>query len=309
MTFTQIAKAPGFFRIERILFANNFSDSSAMALVYAAALARHFHAEILAEHVIPADEYADIAPEQLEGALAAMKQKATEQIRTLLSEARFSDISFRISIDHGEVCEAVVDSARRNGVDLIAAGSHGRHGVQKLISVPVDEEIAGIASCPVLLVGPHVTVAPEAESHILHILHATNLQPESRPALEYAYGLAQAYGADLRLMHVTDDALREPLATRISAEAFCRLRLLESELPEPAQELATHFVVDFGDREALIVEAAQRQEAQLIVMGVRAMAHPELASHLPGPLSYNVASHAPCPVLAVRNSVEANRKQ
>jgi nucleotide-binding universal stress UspA family protein len=43
-------------RLQRILFATDFSPTSAMALPYAAAIARRFRASIYVAHVIPAEE-------------------------------------------------------------------------------------------------------------------------------------------------------------------------------------------------------------------------------------------------------------
>lgn len=295
---------PASIRLRRILLANHFSDSSDAALVYAAALAQRFGAEILAEHVIPPEEYERIAPGDLEETLARMKESATVHSREVLARARLGNVPLSLRMENGDIPAAIAESARRNHVDMIATGSHGRHGIQKLLSAAVDEEIAIEAQCPVLLIGPEVVVAPDTEAHIRRILCATNLEPRSRPALEYAYGLAQACGAALWLMHTVDNAWREPLSTRMTSEAFCRMRLLESALPARAEGVDLRFIVEFGIHESLILDAARRHDAQLLVVGLRRMTHPGLASHLPGPLAYNIASHAPCPVLAVRDTAD-----
>jgi nucleotide-binding universal stress UspA family protein len=287
--------------MRKILFASNFSETSAMALPYAAAFARRFHAEIWVEHVIPREEYAHIAAEQLGATLRAMKQTARERIEHLLADARFSDIAFRIVLDHGDAMRAIASLVQAEAIDLIVAGSGGRHGLQKLFAPPVDEEIARAAACPVLLVGPEVAVQPEAEVRVHRILYPTELRPSSRSAMEFACALARIYEAELYILHVAENIWREPLSTRMTPEAFCRMRLLESGLPESALGVEPHFLVDFGPAENLILETAQKHAAQLIVIGVPGAAHPELISHFPGPLAYDVASHSRCPVLAVRS--------
>ncbi len=173
-------------RMRKILFASNFSDTSAMALPYAAAFARRFRAEVCVAHVIPSEEYAHIAPQQLGATLRAMKQAARERIEHLLAESRFSDIVFRVVPDHGGVMTAIASLVNTEAIDLIVAGSRGRHGLQKLIAPPVDEEIARAAACPVLLVGPEVAVEPEAEVRVHRILHPSDLHPSSRAAMEFA---------------------------------------------------------------------------------------------------------------------------
>jgi nucleotide-binding universal stress UspA family protein len=292
-------------RMRKILFASNFSETSAMALPYAAAFARRFHAEIWVEHVIPTEEYAHIAPEQLGATLQAMKQTARERIEHLLADSRFSDIAFRIVLDHGDAMRAIALLVQAEGIDLIVAGSHGRHGLQKLFAPPVDEEIARAAACPVLLVGPKVAVEAEAEARVHRILHPTELRDSSRPAMEFACALARVYEAELYVLHVAEDIWREPLSTRMTPDAFCRMRLLESGLPESTLGVEPQFLVDFGPAESLILEAAEKHDVQLVVIGVPGAAHPELISHFPGPLAYDIASHSRCPVLAVRNKEAA----
>lgn len=295
-------------RLKRILFATNFTGTSGMALPYAAAWARRFNAEIVATHVIPEDAYAHLVPEKREAECNAMKQAARVRIEGLLTASRFRDISFRVLVDHGDVIRVLASQVRAEQIDLIVAGSEGRHGLQKLWSPPVEEEIAVAADCPVLLVGPEVGIDPEEEVQVERILHPTELKAQSRRALEYAYALAETYGARLCLMHVAEDVWKEPLSTRMTAEAFCRMRLLESELPKPADGSGPEFLVEFGSPERLILEAAQRQATQLIVIGVPQAAHPVIQSRLPGPLAYDVATHALCPVLAVRDGAGKGRR-
>jgi nucleotide-binding universal stress UspA family protein len=293
-------------RLKRILFASNFTETSAMALPYAAAFARRFGAEICAMHVIAPEEVEHIEPAQLDATLRQMKADAEKRIRGLLSAAQFDEIPYRILLAHGDVREAIAAQVRENQIDMIVAGSHGRHGVRKLLSPSIDEAIARGVACPVLLVGPEVTVPPEAEVRIARILLATDFQSKSKPVMDYAYSLAAAYKAEIYVLHVADDVWREPLSTRMTAEAFCRMRLLEKGLPEHAHGIEPKFLVEFGSPESLILETAQKIGAQLIVAGLPATAHAGLSSHLPGPMAYDVASHAVCPVLAIGNAADAS---
>lgn len=289
-------------RMERILFAGDFTESSEMALPYAAAFARHFGARILALHVVTPEEYAHIPAGQRGIMLKALKIAAAERLESVLRSAHLEASAIRVQVEHGEVPATVVLVAAAERADLIVAGSHGRHGIQKLLTPAVEEEIASAALCPVLLVGPEVSVPPESEAHIQRMVYATNLEAKSKPELEYTYALARTCSARLLLLHVTEDVSCEPLSTRMSAEAFCRMRMLESGLPEHAPGVEVEFQVEFGEREQLILEVAQGWGAHLIVIGIPAAEHPELKSHLPGPLAYDVASHAACPVLAVRSA-------
>jgi nucleotide-binding universal stress UspA family protein len=286
-------------RLERILFATDFSPTAAMALPYAAAIARRFHATIYVVHVIPIEEYAHIAPEQLDRTLREMKQAAEHRTTALLASSHFKDIPFQVILAHGDpmtVTSALVDE---HSIELIVAGSHGRHGLHKLLAPSMDEAIARAAACPALLIGPEAAIEPETEVHLERILFATDFSPHSRRAMDYAYALAKAHGAHLYVLHVAEDVWNEPLSTRMSADAFCRMRLLENDLPQNPGGIEAEFLVEFGPPETLILEAARKHGVQLIVVAVPRTSHPHLSSRLPGPLAYNLASHALCPVLAV----------
>jgi nucleotide-binding universal stress UspA family protein len=286
-------------RLERILFATDFSRTSAMALPYAAAIARRFHSSIYVAHVISAEEYAHIAPQQLDRTLREMKQGAEQRIAVLLTSAHFKDIPFQVILAHGDVMTVISALVDEHHIDLIVAGSHGRHGLHKLLSPPMDEAIARAAACPALLIGPEASIEPETEVHLKHILFATDFTSVSRRAMDYAYALAKAHGAHLYILHVAEDVWREPLSTRMSAEAFCRMRLLENDLPQNLGGVEAEYMVEFGPPETLILEAAESRHVQLIVIGVPRTAHPHLSSRLPGPLAYNLASHSRSPILAV----------
>lgn len=122
--------------------------------------------------------------------------------------------------------------------------------------------------------------------------------------MDYTYALAKTYGADLYIFHVTEDIWSEPLSTRMSSEAFCRMRLLEKGWRQGEQGVEPEFLLEFGPSESMILEAAEKRGVQLIVVGVPSTTHPHFSSHLPGPMAYNLASHALCPVLAVRSAQE-----
>ena len=296
-------------RLLRILFATDFSSTAAMALPYAAAIARRFNAEIYVTHIIPPDAYQHIQASERDATLRQMKQSAEERIKILLKSSHFNNISFEILLEHGDILEVISTLVDTHQIDLIVAGSHGRHGIHKMFSPPVEEGIAQSVSCPALLIGPQAEINPEANLDLKRILYATDFATESGPALDFAYTLANAYDANLYIFHVAENIWQEPLSTRMTPEEFCRMRLLENGLPQNEQGVEPRYLVDFGPAESLILEAAQKRDVQLIVVSVPSTPHPHLSSHLPGPMAYNLASHARCPVLGVHSTRRKAEKQ
>ena len=286
----------------RILFASNFTSASAAALPYAAAFAHRFGGEILAVHIVSPDEEAHLEPDLRSATLDALRDSTENRIRRLLHLADGSDVTFRVLIETGEIAEVLASIIESQHIDLVVAGSEGRHGIQKLLSPPVDEEIAVSAHCPVLLVGPDTAPPASPGALISRILHPTDFNPRSTPVVAHGYALAQWFSAQLFVLHIADDVWKEPLSTRMTAEGFCRMRLLENSLPEHSSALDPTFLVEFGPPEQMILETASRIDADLILMGVPSSAHPSLVSHFPGPLAYDIASHARCPVLVMRNA-------
>ncbi len=151
------------------------------------------------------------------------------------------------------------------------------------------------------MVGPQNSIPAQTEAKPRRILYATDFSPESELAMRYACSLAKEYRAALFFLHVTQDAFKEPLSTRMQAADFFRLRFMEKHW---AWEEGTtpDCYIEFGVPAEFILELARRLEIELIILGVRGSRYPRVAAHLPGPTAYDVVSSAPCPVLVVRGA-------
>jgi nucleotide-binding universal stress UspA family protein len=293
---------------KKILVATDFSPISEAALPYAAAIARHFGSVLFLVHVIPSESYGHIPHEERDAALAGMRQEAEERIKALVAASHFASIPCEVIVVHGDVWPVLSSLAQEHDVDLIVTGTHGRHGFQKLLAGSVAGEIFREAVPPVLLVGPEVTVEPESQLHLERILCIPDFASESGGAVKYAFALAAAYSAELYFLHVVDNVWDEPLCTRMSPEAFFRMRLLEKGWPHKQDDIEPKLLLEFGSPESLMLETAQKQRVQMIILDVSGTRHPDLSAHLPGPLAYNIVSHARCPVLGVLETAPA-RKQ
>lgn len=291
-------------RFDKILLTTDFSSISEKALPYAAAIARHFGATLYVVHVIATEDYAHIPASERTQALARMKQEAERQITATLATSHFQGIPHKIILDHGDVLAVLSQTVEDQNIDLIVTGTHGKHGLEKLLSGSMAEEIFRLASAPVLAIGPEVIIDPQAELRVERILYATDFSPESRRAMRYAYALATEYGAHLYFLHVVEDVWQEPFSTRVSADTFCRGQLREKGFSDIEEGVQPEFLVEFGMAEQLTLEVARNRDVQLMVLSVPGTTHPALSAHLPGPIAYNIVSHARCPVLGLRGKVE-----
>lgn len=132
-----------------ILFPTDFSPSADAGLEYATSLARDSGARLMIVHVEePPLAYA--AGDMYYG----VPQPNTEALTRLLEAVRPSDPA--VPCEHrmltGDPAGAVVDLAKREKVDLIVMGTHGRKGLSRLLMGSVAEAIVRRAECPVLTV-------------------------------------------------------------------------------------------------------------------------------------------------------------
>jgi universal stress protein A len=132
--------------IHRILFPTDFSDASEAASRTAVALAREYDAELIMVYVVP--PVTDPSPSEGIGALAAELAPG---------------LTVKTEVLSGIPARRIADYARRQHVDLIVMGSHGRTGVSRALLGSVAEAVVRRSPCPVLVV-PATAVLSRSEA-------------------------------------------------------------------------------------------------------------------------------------------------
>ena len=301
-------------RIHHILCPIDFSDESRRALDQAIALARWYDARLSVLHVyrlftpvygvsymgleglqpiVLTDLERQQLFERLEAYVAADRAAAHVKIETLLDETM-------------NVPDTILSRARSSSADLIALGTHGRSGFQRLVLGSVAEKVLRKASCPVLTVPPHVSGAvPRGIASIQRILCPIDFSRSSGRALEYAASLALQARARLTVLHVLElppDLSEFPNAgiTEYRSERFKQARMHLSEavkasLPPtcPVDEL---LLAGRSYRE--ILRVAAEQDADLIAIGVHGRGAADMLFF--GSTTNHVVREATCPVLTLR---------
>ncbi len=200
--------------------------------------------------------------------------------------------------------------------DLIAMTTHGRSGWKRWVLGSVAQTVLRRTSVPVLLVrapealpGYRATGDMTMEMH--HILAPTDFSEFSKKAIDYAFGLAQQFGAKLSLLHVIEMPAFPvegfvppgPGATLLEdLERQARLDLA-GLLPEAkAAKVEVVRLVVMGKPYREIVETAAAENVDLIVMATHGRTG--LSHLLIGSVAERVVRTAPCPVLTLRPTVE-----
>jgi nucleotide-binding universal stress UspA family protein len=281
-------------RFRSILVATDYSPASTTAVKLAARLAKEFHARLYVLHAAEPDVYAanmggcplpDLQPANLQREREDLHQYA-EHIPDLRS------VKHKEIVLLGSPSDAIQSAGEANSIDLLVLGSHGRHGLAKLVLGSVAEWAIRRLDYPVLVAGP---LCDKNFRPIRSIVLATDFSDEASRSVQYASSLAQDYNARLTVMHVLPPTGTPQEQQHVELSTLGKLRDL---LPSDCGEWCTlHYQVKTGDIAAAVIGSAQENKANLIVL--RARHRSTLADHLPRTRLSAIIRGAQCPVLVV----------
>jgi len=136
--------------IKKILVPVDFSEPSEQALEYALDFAKPFKAEITLLFVIKPLYYAG----DLGLLLEEQQRTGREELARLERRVRQRGLKCRTLVLRGAPFREIVDAARKQKVDLIVMGTHGRTGLSHLVMGSVADRVVRTAATPVLTVQP-----------------------------------------------------------------------------------------------------------------------------------------------------------
>ncbi len=283
--------------LKNILFTTDFTAASDSALPYAMALAKWYGSKILVAHCVPPEPTLSMPMEPMPQTMDFNWQSAGRKMKEFTRTSPLADMRYETFLLQGELWHALSDLSRRQQVDLMVLGTHGREGIKKLVMGSSAELIFRRARCPVLTVGPKASNPSVKFENWKHILFATDFSAGSLNALPYALSLAEENKASLTLLHLI------PLIPMQEEKGVLEAARMRLELLVPIE--ATHwctpqFLVEYGFPSDGILRVAEDQRADLLVMGVHPVRSPRASAHLPWATASEVVSHAHCPVLTVR---------
>jgi len=139
----------------RILVPTDFSRQSERAWATARGLARAVGADIVLLHVfveMPLYSESPLSGERIHEAYAAARTWAAEQLEQWAVTARAEGVGVKTLLRTGIAHDEIVATARDEGADLVAIGTHGRGGLNRLMLGSVCDRVIRLSSCPVLAV-------------------------------------------------------------------------------------------------------------------------------------------------------------
>jgi nucleotide-binding universal stress UspA family protein len=279
-----------------ILAPVDLGDASIDALHLTAVFSRVFGAKVT---LLYADElatlFADYDPAWISYNVSPQEEEARvqEAIAKLAAEHLKGIDRPEIIVVPGHPIATISRVSREQNVDLIIMGTHGRRGWRLALVGSVADAIVREARPPVLVI-PKRIEGPQSES-IARVVCPVNFSESARAAVRYAAEVANAFGAELILVHVAENA---PLG----AEVANADELFQSWLPQDVAVRTSlrHLVLHGGPAER-VLDCVEDLHGDLLVLG--AQIRWLRAESVIGTTSERLLRFSPVPILTVTRRV------
>ncbi|MFW6448109.1 MAG: universal stress protein [Halobacteriota archaeon] len=278
-----------------ILVPTDGRPGTAGAVSRALDLGRTFDARIHALFV------ADAAVETVAGSdeLAAVQRGLGEAaVDAIADRAAEFDVPAEVATRAGRVHEAILDYVDEVDIDLVVMGTRGRSGLPHLGSST--QRVLARAAVPVMVVRLESPDLAPGLGMYDRVVVATDGSDTAERAFEHGLGIAERYGADLRVIYVVDtttyglaDAPRSIVGILKEGGQTAARELVEAA---EGRQVPASFAVLRGVPEDAILQYATGAEADLLAMGVRGVG---VSEPFLGSTAARVVRSARMPVLTV----------
>jgi nucleotide-binding universal stress UspA family protein len=299
-------------KISRILVPTDFSDAAARAYEQALALSTSGDTRILLLHSLPSPipmlspmgeaglaGLAEIGP-LLDNYTKQLREEATREIEEWKAKAP-KDVSVESAVEETlSADDAIVKKAQSWNADLIAMGTHGRTGLEKLLMGSVASKVLHRSDRHLLLLrSDSILFASGKDAG--PILVPIDFSSHSHRALALARTLSSRHGASLHLLHVVE-LLHTPLkpgglSSQLEGTPGLREKYLEA-LRDMLGATPGEVTVADGSPAGGILWWREKLGARLGVMGSRGLTG--LERLLVGSAAETVARFCEVPVIVVK---------
>jgi len=278
--------------VRNILFATDFSEYSRRALPYLTSLARKFGSSVYLWHIVMPSQLTIGAPEAAPSLDESEWRSSAEELNEIAHRPEFDGLNVKAILPGGTVHDELIRIVNENRIDLILVGTHGRTGTRRPMAGSVAEQVCGSASCPVLTVGPNTVL--NDMTLFQRILVPIDFSEESTRILPYVLDIAREYGATITLLRV----IPPDVAAGINAQALTDSlsQTLQKVFAKEGLDRLPQFLIEVGQPVEAILRAAQKNNADMIAIGIKHVSSIQLQSGV----AYRVMAGASCPVLTCR---------
>jgi multidrug efflux pump subunit AcrB/nucleotide-binding universal stress UspA family protein len=278
--------------IKTVLCPTDFSPQSAIAVKFAAAIASVFGAKMTVLHASETGAASDFTDSQLDEMSAELSENnmaTAETVGEFVRQHLGQQARFDSKITEAEPTSAIRQETEMADTILVALGTNGRSGFEKIRFGSVAGAILQDCNYPVLTVNPCVAHVETPE--IKRIFCPVDMSLGSRNSLRFAVELANRFNAEIVVVNVvSEDRNRaEDIAT------LCSWITETSRQPCDFRELVRQ-----GDIPQAVINAAGEYSADLIVMGC---SHGVLTDQNFGQETSEILRNAQCPVITISDAM------
>lgn len=251
-------------------------------------------------------------------AIAVAKEQATrlvEEARGFAARARRRVLSYfpgwevRTTVLEGSPSWELLWEAEEWQPDLVVVGSQGRSALGRFFLGSVSKKLAAESSSSVR-VARHI--AEKSDDEPPRILIGVDGSPGAERAVRAVGGRVWPEGTEVRVVAV-DDGVSPTRIAHILPTATAKIRSSNKKVSETARTmvewaeselraigLQVSVAVVKGEPQRILIEEAQKWDADSIFVGSRGLEHPDEQSGL-GSVSTGLVTNAPCSVEVVRS--------
>ena len=258
-----------------VLVATDFSEYSKVALDICLGVSKCMKTKLYVLHTIekfPHDYKHLLSSARHTNMKQKLEEEAMEKIKAMIPGELLEKEDIVPVVRFGKPFIEIIQIAKEKKVDLLAVGTHGRAGVDRVILGSVAERIVRKAGCSVMVIRGKKYVG------FKRIIVPIDFSDCSRRALEYAAATARAHSSKLTILHVFEESFVKPYVNAANSEEEANEIIKEIERVNDSKYDEFLKTIDLegvdyekllikGIPETEIVEIAMEQQANLIVMG------------------------------------------
>jgi nucleotide-binding universal stress UspA family protein len=255
-------------QFQKILFPVDFSERCIHTVRYVADIARKFDSRVILLHVFDAYDpfgYGAASSTALYGTPVPILWEQRETAMSNFGKSALDGLAVERVIEDGEPCRTIARYARDHGIDLIVMPTHGYGGFRRLILGSVTTKVLHESACAVWTTAHCEELDERCGQCIDRMVCAVDLGDDSVRVVRCAFELAQAYRAELRLVHAVGSDM-------LDADAPFQRFLMDTAVEKLAsvqQQAQTRFDtwVKHGELGGVVREAAMDWGAKLCIIG------------------------------------------
>ncbi|TMT81614.1 universal stress protein [Haloterrigena sp. H1] len=293
--------------IDAVLLPTDGSDGALAGAKRGIDLAVAADAEVHALSVVDTSDFDDLslvldtdAVADERDALEADAETAVETVATIAQE-RAPDLEVTTAIERGTPFQCIDDYADAADIDLIAMGTKGRTGLERIVLGSVTENVLRTVDIPVLAVPPVAadsSVTPETTENVLL---PTDGSDGATAAVDWGVHLADVFDAMVHALYSADTSrltMGSSPSTILSELERTGETVLETVRERAkASDVSVTGTVANGPPARVILNYADEKAVDMIVIGTHGRSGFE--RHLLGSVTENVVRGADVPVFCV----------